>query len=328
MRTPRAQVVRGAGPLRPTLARELLQARARLETATGVVETIALVMRRLRHDEGLSQRAYALRRGWSKSFQARLESCAQNLMLRDVVDALTGTGFVLALLPDGDPSVGAVDGWSTPELIARDRGGRRFPAAREVQRATRPPTWWWWKHSTNSMVGQPEWTTAVEAHVRGVTATVMTMNEIRVRPKLAVEGAERAIEFYQEVLGARLQSRHTMGEAVVFAQLELPSGDVLQVKDADHVDRAPGPDGAGVIIDVLCDDPDTVVAAAVERGAEVIFEVADQPYGARQGRIRDPFGHQWIVGTELTKSDAEVQAALDDWAAAEGTSRKGAEGNA
>ena len=154
----------------------------------------------------------------------------------------------------------------------------------------------------------------MQAHICGQSANVVRMNKIRVRPKLAVDGADRAIEFYQEVLGARLQSRHTMGEAVVFAQMELPSGDVLQVKDADEVDPPPGPGGAGVIIDVLCDDPDAVVAAALERGAEVMFEVADQPYGARQGRIRDPFGHQWIVGTPLTKSDAEVQAALDEWA--------------
>jgi uncharacterized glyoxalase superfamily protein PhnB len=89
---------------------------------------------------------------------------------------------------------------------------------------------------------------------------------------------------------------------------------VLQVKDADEVDRAPAEGGAGVIVDVLCDDPDAVVAAAVKRGAEVIFPVADQPYGARQGRIRDPFGHQWIVGSALTKSDAQVQAVLDAWA--------------
>lgn len=141
------------------------------------------------------------------------------------------------------------------------------------------------------------------------------MGQIRVRPKLVVDGADRAIAFYQEVLGATLVGRYAMGEAVVFAQLELPSGDVLQLKDADEVDHAPGDGGSGVVMDILCEDPDAVVAAAVERGAEIVFPVDDQPYGARQGRIRDPFGHQWIAGTELTKSDEEVQAALDEWAA-------------
>lgn len=139
------------------------------------------------------------------------------------------------------------------------------------------------------------------------------MGEIRVRPKLVVDGADDAIVFYEEVLGASLQTRHVMGEAVVFAQLELPGGDVLQVKDADAVDRPPGDGGAGVIIDVLCEDPDALVQRAVERGAEILIEVADQPYGARQGRMRDPFGHLWIVGTAVAKSDAEVQAALDAW---------------
>ncbi len=142
---------------------------------------------------------------------------------------------------------------------------------------------------------------------------------MRVRPKLVVDGADRAIEFYSQVLGATLVSRYAMGDSVVFAQLELPSGDVLQLKDPDDVDRSPGDGGVGVVMDIQCDDPDAVVAVAVERGAEVVFPVDDQPYGARQGRIRDPFGHQWIAGTELTKTDEEIQAALDEWADAGAT---------
>jgi PhnB protein len=143
------------------------------------------------------------------------------------------------------------------------------------------------------------------------------MSQLRVRPKLVIggPGADAAITFYEQVLGARPVVRHTMGDSVVFAQLELPSGDVLQVKDADQHDPAPRPDGGGVVLDVECDDPDAVAAAAVERGARMVFEVADQPYGSRQGRFCDPFGHQWIVGTSLTMGEAEVQAALEKWAA-------------
>lgn len=141
--------------------------------------------------------------------------------------------------------------------------------------------------------------------------TLVPMTETRVRPKLVVEGADRAIDFYAAVLGARLQARHTVGEQVVFAQLELPSGDVLQVKDADGTDAAPGTSGSGVVLDVLCSDPDAVAARAVERGAVMVFAVDDQSYGSRQGRFRDPFGHQWIVGTPVTLDDTEVQQALD-----------------
>lgn len=139
---------------------------------------------------------------------------------------------------------------------------------------------------------------------------------LRVRPKLVVgpPGADAAIRFYGEVLGARLVTRYTMGGAVVLAQLEMPGGDVVQVKDADEHDPAPAAGGGGVVIDVECAAPDAVAAAAVRLGAQLVFEVADQPYGSRQGRFRDPFGHQWIVGTAPTMSDADVQAALDEWA--------------
>ncbi|RIK12634.1 MAG: glyoxalase [Acidobacteria bacterium] len=141
------------------------------------------------------------------------------------------------------------------------------------------------------------------------------MSQRRLRPKLVVDGADAAIAFYEAVLGARTVSRFTMGGAVVLAELELPSGDALQVKDVDRHDPAPPEGGGGVVLDVECDDPDAVAALALERGAQLVFEVADQPYGARQGRFRDPFGHQWIVGTPSTMSDAGIQAALDRWAA-------------
>lgn len=141
------------------------------------------------------------------------------------------------------------------------------------------------------------------------------MSQRRLRPKLVVDGADAAIAFYEAVLGARTVSRFTMGAAVVLAELELPSGDALQVKDVDRHDPGPPEGGGGVVLDVECDDPDAVAALALERGAQLVFEVADQPYGARQGRFRDPFGHQWIVGTPSTMSGAEIQAALDRWAA-------------
>lgn len=139
------------------------------------------------------------------------------------------------------------------------------------------------------------------------------MSSLRVQPKLVVggEGADAAIAFYEAVLGARLVSRYTMGEAVVFAQLELPGGSQFQVKDADATDAAP-PASGGVVIDVECEDPDAVARAAVEHGAQMVFPVADQPYGARQGHFRGPAGHQWLVGTPITMSDEEVQAALDE----------------
>ena len=33
----------------------------------------------------------------------------------------------------------------------------------------------------------------------------------------------------------------------------------------------------------------------VAHGAEVVVPIENRPYGKRSGRIRDPFGHLWII---------------------------------
>jgi uncharacterized protein YbaA (DUF1428 family) len=56
--------------------------------------------------------------------------------------------------------------------------------------------------------------------------------------------------------------------------------------------------------------------AHVEYSAAVFKEhgatrVADQFYGDRAGRVRDPFGHHWIIATRIREvSEAEMVAAF------------------
>lgn len=132
----------------------------------------------------------------------------------------------------------------------------------------------------------------------------------QISPKLVVRHADGAIDFYRRTLGASLRERYTMGDQVVFALLEI-GGSRVELKDADDVD--PSPDGLGgtpVILSLIHDDPDAVAQAMVEAGGTVVFPVADQPYGTRQGRVRDPYGHVWILGTPITMGPDEIQASL------------------
>lgn len=122
----------------------------------------------------------------------------------------------------------------------------------------------------------------------------------QITPKLIIEGADAAIRYYTDVFGATLQQRHEADGRVVFAALGLPCGAVFEVKDADDFDQDPlRLGGRGLLLSVLSADPDHLARHMVEAGGEIVFEVADQPYGARQGRVRDPFGHEWIVGKPL-----------------------------
>ncbi|NKY36743.1 VOC family protein [Nocardia speluncae] len=122
----------------------------------------------------------------------------------------------------------------------------------------------------------------------------------QITPKLVVEGADKAIRYYGEVLDAELRRRDEAGGRVVFAELGLPGGASFQLKDADAVDKDPlRLGGRGLLLTVVAEDPDRLAERMAAAGGEVVFEVADQPYGMRQGRVRDPFGHEWIVGRPI-----------------------------
>ena len=58
--------------------------------------------------------------------------------------------------------------------------------------------------------------------------------------------------------------------------------------------------GTSVRIDLVVEDPDAAARRAIAAGGRELFPVADQPYGWRQGRVIDPFGHHWLIGKPLS----------------------------
>lgn len=95
----------------PTFAAELLRARASLR----IGDEVGLALRADRQRLGLSQRAYAERRGWTLGTVIRLESAADALKLGDVDAALEDTPFMLCLChrptsPDSGVGAHAVTG--------------------------------------------------------------------------------------------------------------------------------------------------------------------------------------------------------------------------
>ncbi len=46
-------------------------------------------------------------------------------------------------------------------------------------------------------------------------------------------------------------------------------------------------------------DVDAAWERAVAAGAEVIYPLEDQFYGERGGRLRDPFGQQWMMSQHI-----------------------------
>ena len=115
-------------------------------------------------------------------------------------------------------------------------------------------------------------------------------------PFLAVRDTDAAIEFYAKAFGATVRERVEATDVVV-AVLEIHGMPFGVATEAPQF-GTPSPETAGattVRVSLHVDDPDAAAARAIAAGATEMFPVADQPYGLRQGRVVDPFGHHWLI---------------------------------
>jgi PhnB protein len=116
-------------------------------------------------------------------------------------------------------------------------------------------------------------------------------------PFLAVRDTDAAIAFYTKAFGATVRERVEAPGGPVVAVLEI-AGMPFGVATESAELGTPSPESAGVTtvrVSLHVDDPDAAAARAIAAGATEMFPVEDQPYGLRQGRVVDPFGHHWLI---------------------------------
>ncbi|HEY2582894.1 MAG TPA: VOC family protein [Mucilaginibacter sp.] len=120
-------------------------------------------------------------------------------------------------------------------------------------------------------------------------------------PTLSVRNGAAAVEFYKKAFNAE----------VIFCIAD-PYGDVVAELCIDGVrflvaDESPqhenfSPEtlgGSTIRMGLVVANPDVVAKQAIAAGATEIYPVADQDYGYRLGRIKDPFGHHWEICRKL-----------------------------
>jgi PhnB protein len=61
------------------------------------------------------------------------------------------------------------------------------------------------------------------------------------------------------------------------------------------------------------EDVDSAFDRAVKAGAVVEMPVADMFWGDRYGKLKDPFGHKWSIGTHTADlSPEEIERGMDE----------------
>lgn len=109
-----------------------------------------------------------------------------------------------------------------------------------------------------------------------------------ITPYLTSADAAAAIEWYAAAFGA---------------EDEHPALGVLSP-------RSLGGPSAAFHLDVP--DVDALFARAVEAGATVLQEPADQPHGARHGTLLDPDGHRWMLSQQIEALSIDQYAARSE----------------
>ena len=124
-------------------------------------------------------------------------------------------------------------------------------------------------------------------------------------PYLHVRGGAAAIDFYKRVFGAEEITRFAEPNGKI-GHAELKLGPVTMMLADEYPDlgiRSPlAYGGTGTTIHLHVDNVDELGRRAVEAGATMVMEPADQSHGERQCRIRDPFGHEWLLGHEIKRA--------------------------
>jgi len=136
-----------------------------------------------------------------------------------------------------------------------------------------------------------------------------------VTPYLVIRDAAKAIEFYKKAFGAKEAMSMPMPDGKI-AHAEIQIGDsMVMISDEIPEFGTKSPEtlnGTPVGIFLYVPDVDATFKQAIASGATEVMPVADQFWGDRYGKVRDPFGHQWNIAThteDLTPAEIGERAA-------------------
>jgi PhnB protein len=134
-------------------------------------------------------------------------------------------------------------------------------------------------------------------------------------PYLRLRDAGAALDFYKRAFGATELFRLTEPSGRIgHAEIKLGPATVMLSDEYPEYGMV-GPQslhGTTVTLHLHVDNADAWIARAVAAGAELVRPATDAFYGERSGSVRDPFGHEWLLGHSIESvSTDEMQRRYD-----------------
>jgi PhnB protein len=133
-----------------------------------------------------------------------------------------------------------------------------------------------------------------------------------VTPTLTLDNAAEAIEFYKRAFGAQELGRAPApdGERIWHAELQIGDSRLMLNDEFPDMSGCTSPKSLGgstIALHVYVENADAVYQQALDAGATVLMPIDDMFWGDRYGKVRDPFGHVWTIGTHKADMSEEDQ---------------------
>lgn len=139
-----------------------------------------------------------------------------------------------------------------------------------------------------------------------------------VTPHLICADAANAMDFYKKAFNAVEISRMPGPDGKLMHGSFRIGDSVLMINEENPEWGTMGPKslkGSPVTIHLYVEDVDAVVEQAARAGAKVTMPVADMFWGDRYGKVEDPYGHQWSIGTHVRDvTPEEMRKAMEQMA--------------
>jgi len=146
----------------------------------------------------------------------------------------------------------------------------------------------------------------------------MPASVVALVPLLVVRDAAGAIDFYARALGARELVRYMNRSRDAVSHADLAIGEVIvsltEEAPAWNSDAPSSLGGSPVVLQHWVADVDAAFERMRAAGATVVFPMVEF-CGERMARLRDPYGHLWLLTQRIEElSPEEIQQRRDGWA--------------
>ena len=121
-------------------------------------------------------------------------------------------------------------------------------------------------------------------------------------PQLFISSGVRDIAFYSKAFDAVVQRQWLNDDGSIHvAELSINNA-IFHLHEESPNKNLLSPEknnGTTVIVGLFVSDVDTVMNNAKAAGAIEISAAQDYDYGYRQGELKDPFGHVWMIEMKI-----------------------------